>query len=242
MHMEADSLQKFNLSDYGHFWLSWYSKIVTFKVAKILLWIESSKSKIQNRLYLSCKKPDSLREDKWNTSSYSARSPSSPFIYYCLEQAKSPEDHLMHDSDYVIKIRETYWRTRAFYSDLERKRLLWAMLKMEMRAATISFSKSTAKLTNTRELQIKERLEHYTALFGIICIILKEYGKLKMDLKSYLCRGVENEEHPTKYFFNLEKRITTKKPLRNSDWKMTWSARSDSRSYWKFIIKNDILQ
>ena len=138
---------------------------------------------------------------------------------------------LLNDPDYVIKIRETYSRTRAFYSDLEDKRLLWEMLKMEMRAATISFSKSKAKLTNSRELQIKERLEQ---LDRFICDnfnspninhVLKEYEKLNTELQSIYdekgraaifrskCRWVENGERPTKYFFNLEKKNHNKKTI-----------------------------
>ena len=44
---------------------------------------------------------------------------------------------LLKDEHYVTKIRETYSRTRAFYSDLEDPCLLWEMLKMEIRAATV---------------------------------------------------------------------------------------------------------
>ena len=44
----------------------------------------------------------------------------------------------MKDEHYLSKIRETYSRTRAVYSDLEDARLLWEMLKMEIRAATIA--------------------------------------------------------------------------------------------------------
>ena len=97
---------------------------------------------------------------------------------------------LLGDTDYVTKIHETYSRARAFYSDLEDKRLLWEMLKMEMRATTISFSKNKAKLTNTKESQIKAQLEE---LDWLICNnfnspdidnVLKEYENLKMELQS----------------------------------------------------------
>ena len=40
----------------------------------------------------------------------------------------------------MTKIREMYSHTRAFYSDLEDAQLLWEMLKMEIRAATIAYS------------------------------------------------------------------------------------------------------
>ena len=102
---------------------------------------------------------------------------------------------------------------------------------MEMRAATISFSKSKAKLTNTRELQIKERLEQ---LDRFICDnfnspnmnhVLNEYKKIKTGLQSIYdekgraaifrskCGWVENGESFSKYFFNLEKKNHNKKTI-----------------------------
>ena len=54
---------------------------------------------------------------------------------------------LLNDEEYVNKIRETYAYTCVYYSDSVSKRLFWEMLKMEIRAATISFSKSKAKST-----------------------------------------------------------------------------------------------
>ena len=131
---------------------------------------------------------------------------------------------LLGDADYVTKLHETYSRARAFYSDLEDKRLLWEMLKMEMGATTISFSKNKAKLTNTKESQIKARLEE---LDRLICNnfnspgvenVLKEYENLKRELQSIYdqkgkaaifrskCRWVENGERPTKYFFKTRKK------------------------------------
>ena len=59
----------------------------------------------------------------------------------------------------MTKIHETYSRTRAFYSDLEDARLLWEMLKMEIRAATIAYSKKKAKATTNRELEIERQPE-----------------------------------------------------------------------------------
>ena len=59
----------------------------------------------------------------------------------------------------MTKIRETYSRTRAFYCDLEDARLLWEMLKIEIRAATIAYSKKKAKATTNRELEITRQLE-----------------------------------------------------------------------------------
>ena len=138
---------------------------------------------------------------------------------------------LLNDEHYVTKIRETYSRTRAFYSDLEGARLLWEMLKMEIRAATIAYSEKKAKATTNRELEITRQLE---ILDRNICDnfnspdiarILKEYEDLKTELQSIYeekgraailrskCRWVERGERPTKYFFNLEKRNYNRKTI-----------------------------
>ena len=137
---------------------------------------------------------------------------------------------LVKDEYYVTKIRETYSRTRAFYCDLEDARLLWEMLKMEIRAATIAYSKKKAKAT-TEELEITRQLE---TLDRNICDnfnspdiarILKEYEDLKTELQSIYeekgraaifrskCRWVEKGERPTKYFFNLEKTNYNRKTI-----------------------------
>ena len=99
------------------------------------------------------------------------------------------------------------------------------MLKMEIRAATISFSKTLAKSTNCREMEITRRL---TALDEFIYNnfhapdinqVLNEFDDLKTELQTIYtkkgnaaifrsrCRWVENGERPTKYFFNLEKKF-----------------------------------
>ena len=88
----------------------------------------------------------------------------------------------------VTKIRETYSRTRAFYSDLEDARLLWEMLKIEVRAATIAYSKKKAKATTNKELEITRQLEIFDRIIcdnlnsPDIASILKEYEDLKTEL------------------------------------------------------------
>ena len=100
---------------------------------------------------------------------------------------------------------------------------------MEIRAATIAYSKKKAKVTTNSELEITRQLE---ILDRNICDnfnspdiarILKEYENLKTELQSIYeekgraaifrskCRWVENGEYPTKYFFNLEKRNYNRK-------------------------------
>ena len=59
-----------------------------------------------------------------------------------------------------------------------------------MRATTISFSKNKAKLTNTKESQVKARLEELDRLIynnfnsPDIAKVSKEYENLKMELQS----------------------------------------------------------
>ena len=104
---------------------------------------------------------------------------------------------------------------------------------MEIRAATISFSKNIAKSTHghRREMEIRRQLD---GLDDIICnnfhsseidLVLKEFDNLKTELQSIYdkkgmaaifrskCRWIEMGERPTKYFFNLEKRNYMQKTI-----------------------------
>jgi len=106
------------------------------------------------------------------------------------------------------------------------------MIKMEIRSATISYSKSKSKRIRNRERDILWKLG---LLDNTICNnfsspdiddTLQEYENLKFELKSIYeekgkqamfrakCRSLENGERPTKYFFNLEKRNYNKKTIR----------------------------
>ena len=116
---------------------------------------------------------------------------------------------------------------------------------MEIRAATISFSKNLAKSTNCREIEITRRLQ---VLDESICNnfhspdidqVLREFDDLKTELQTiYIkkgnaaifrskCRWVEKGERPTKYFFNLERRNYNKKTI------------SELRMEDETIIKNE---
>ena len=105
------------------------------------------------------------------------------------------------------------------------------MIKMEIRSATISYSKSKCKWIRDREKDILFKLD---LLDSAICNnfsssdideTLQEYENLKSELNLIYevkgkqamfrakCRWVENGERPTKYFFNLEKRNYNKKTI-----------------------------
>ena len=59
------------------------------------------------------------------------------------------------------------------------------MLKMEIRAATISFSKNLAKSTNSREMEITRRLQEFVCYnfhAPDIDQVLNEFHDLKTEL------------------------------------------------------------
>ena len=97
------------------------------------------------------------------------------------------------------------------------------MLKMEIRAATISFSKNIAKSTYLREMEIRRQLD---VLENIICnnfhsseidLVLKEFNNLKTELQSIYdrkgmaaifrskCRWIEMGERPQNVSLTLRK-------------------------------------
>ena len=92
-------------------------------------------------------------------------------------------------------------------------------MEMEIRSATIVFSKSKGKRISNREQELRRRIDQ---LDVIICDnfsspyidgVLREYEELKTELKSIYeekgkqamfrakCRWIEFGERPTKYFF-----------------------------------------
>ena len=138
---------------------------------------------------------------------------------------------LLKDETYVIMVRDTYIRTCELNSQVEDKRLFWELLKMEIRAATIAFTKRKAKTNHNRGKEIKRQLDE---LDDIICNnfqhpdidkILDKYSELKNEFESIYeqkgkaamfrskSRWLEEGERPTKYFFNLEKRNYNKKTV-----------------------------
>ena len=138
---------------------------------------------------------------------------------------------LLNDPQYIDKIRYTYTRARKYFSHLTERRLFWEMIKMEIRSATISYSKNKFKCTRNRKQVLIRKLDQ---LDGTICNnfsspdiddVLREYDELKTEFQSIYeekrkqamfrakCRLVENGERPTKYFFYLEKRNYKKKTI-----------------------------
>ena len=138
---------------------------------------------------------------------------------------------LLKDPQYIDKIHCTYTLACKYYGHLTDRRLFWEMIKMEIRSATITYSKNKSKSIRNREQELIRKLDH---LDGTICNnfssplidgVLREYDELKTELQSIYeekgkqaifrakCRWVENGERPAKYFFNLEKRNNKKKTI-----------------------------
>ena len=129
----------------------------------------------------------------------------------------------------VSRVCDTYAQACNYYSHVTDKRLLWELMKMEIRSATISFSKRKAKCIRNREQELRRRIDQRDVIIcdnfssPYISGVLREYEGLKMELKSIYeergkqamfrakCRWIENGERPTKYFFNLEKSNYNKK-------------------------------
>ena len=130
---------------------------------------------------------------------------------------------LLDDEQYLANTRETYVSVSDMHSAVNDKRLFWEMLKMEFWSATISYSEDKSKLTHVREEELDRIICNNFNSPGIDPVLI-EYDNLKAELQSICekkgtsaifrskCRWVE-EEHPTKYFFNLEKKNYNKKTL-----------------------------
>ena len=116
------------------------------------------------------------------------------------------------------------------YSEVTDKQLLWELIKMELRAKTIKFSKQKRFSLRNKEEALQNELQE---LDHKICNsdafdqeILEKYEAAKEELKHiHEVRGkeamfrskmkwFEQGEKPTKYFFNLEKNNYEKKLIR----------------------------
>lgn len=103
---------------------------------------------------------------------------------------------LLDDENYKDLIRFIYPQIREKYKDVESKQLLWELIKMEIRAKTIKFSKSKRSEVKKRELTFQTELEE---LDRKICNstnmdldqdVLEAYGAAKEGLKEiYDLRG-----------------------------------------------------
>ena len=93
-------------------------------------------------------------------------------------------------------IRDSYPSIENKYQDVENKQLLWELIKMEIRAETISYSKTKRSKMKTREIAIQLKIEE---LDRKICNdtnlddeIVTEFETLKSELNEiYSTKGKE---------------------------------------------------
>ena len=97
---------------------------------------------------------------------------------------------LLEDEDNINKVRDIYPQLREKYEDVQDKRIFWELLKMEIRSITIAFTKAKSKLTNKRELEVKQQLDILNAkicdssdLYNID-LELKQYDDLRKELQT----------------------------------------------------------
>ena len=120
---------------------------------------ESKSLKLKSRIdfFLIAK---NLSGDVKNSEIYHAIAPDHNAIYISISWPNKPprgpglwkfNNTLLKDMQYVSTVRDTYAHARSYYSNVTDKRLFWELMKMEIRSATIAFSKSKAKCISNRE-------------------------------------------------------------------------------------------
>ena len=107
---------------------------------------ESKSLKVKSRIdFLSIAKD--LSGDVKNSEIYRAMRPDHDAIYISLSWPNKPPwglelwNTLLNDTQYVSTTRDTYAQASSYYSHVTDERLFWALMKMEIRSVTISFSK-----------------------------------------------------------------------------------------------------
>ena len=149
-------------------------------------------------------------------------------------------NQLLEDKDYIDLINTSYPRILDKYKEVKSKRLVWEMIKMEIRSTTIEYSKKRRLKLRRKEIEIQDEIQK---LDRQICNdqyldenILNKYESAKKELKEIYelkgkeamfrskARWIEQGEKPTKYFFNLEKKNYDRriiKELKNENGEIT---------------------
>ena len=131
-------------------------------------------------------------------------------------------NQLLEDENYVQLVNKTYPEILEKYKDLQNKRLLWEMIKMEIRAFTITYSKKKRGEIKQREVELQNEINELDRkICNDQCLdtsTVNRYEDAKKQLKDIYdtkgreimfrskVRWIEQGEKPTKYFFNLEKK------------------------------------
>ena len=165
---------------------------------------------------------------------------------------------LLTDKEYTKLISKKIPEFASKYHEVTDKGLLWEMIKMEIRAATILFSKRKAKENRNEERNL---LEKFNCLQEQIRSTFDEAKKAEIDrVKSKLAKVIAKKTQGTivrsrarwyefgeknnKYFLNLEKRNHRKKhitALKNEDGFILRNAKqilAEEENFFKNIYKS----
>ena len=142
------------------------------------------------------------------------------------QQKKGPgfwkfNSSLLIDNKYVESLRACIAKSKTKYEYLENKGLKWNLIKMEIRAFSIRFSKKKAKLKRTEEKDTLEAInnlqkqldkDHLNKMLKQKLYAHKQklgsllHEKIKRTILRSKVRWYEDGKHNCKYFLNLEKR------------------------------------
>jgi exonuclease III len=127
---------------------------------------------------------------------------------------------LLHDTEYVKTIKSIIAQSVEKHKHIEDKRLLWELVKLEVRNFTVPYSVKKKKTSMEFEQNLGKRLEQLNATIQSDSVnedIMLEFETTKNELEQIekhkargvilrsKCKWVEEGEHNTSYFLRLEK-------------------------------------
>ena len=68
-------------------------------------------------------------------------------------------NQLLEDQDYINLINTSYNKILDKYKDVRSEKLLWEMIKMEIRSKTIQYSKNKRLVLKRNEIELQERIQ-----------------------------------------------------------------------------------
>ena len=126
---------------------------------------------------------------------------------------------LLLDEDYQAYIKGIIQMYKEIYSSVTDRSLKWDLIKMEIRSATIAYSKTQARLKREHEKEIYKKIEDLEVKINVNPRQqeLTDYEALRLELEQILdsrtkgaiirskVKEVEYGEKNSKYFLNIEK-------------------------------------
>ena len=127
-----------------------------FHAVTKLFTYETENSKLKSRIeFFLVSRPTSYNVKRTEVRSFIAPDHKAIFLGMELqsELKRGPgtwkfNNTLLEDQDYIDLINFIYPRTLEKYKDVESKQLLWELIKMELRAKTMSYSKKKRAVVN----------------------------------------------------------------------------------------------